>query len=247
MADFLDLFSGHAASYASFRPSYPPALAEALAAPCPGRALAVDVGCGSGQLAVLLAGVFDRVLAIDASAEQIAHAAPHPRVTYRVAPAEATGLGAGTCDLAVAAQAAHWFDLPRYWGEVKRILKPGGVAALVGYGLMRIAPDLDAVLDAFYHEGIGAFWSPGRLLVDDGYRGVAFPFRELPPPAVAMTDAWTRDRFLGYVATWSAVKTAESQGLDPMPAFIRDVERLWPDATAARPVRWPVLLRLGQV
>ena len=61
-------------------------------------------------------------------------------MTYRVAPAEASGLDDASCDLVVAAQAAHWFDLPRYWAEVARVLKPGGLAALVGYGLLRIDP-----------------------------------------------------------------------------------------------------------
>ena len=88
---------------------YPWAVAEALAACSPGRALAWDAGCGSGQLSVVLAEAFDQVVATDASAAQIAEAVPHPRVRYAVAPAEVSGLPDGTVDCAVAAQAAHWF------------------------------------------------------------------------------------------------------------------------------------------
>ena len=115
MTGFKDHFSGHAALYADCRPSYPPALAEALAEISPARGLALDCGCGSGQLSVLLAKRFERVEATDASAAQIGQAIAHPKVTYRVAPAEASGLGDASCDLVVAAQAVHWFDLPRYW------------------------------------------------------------------------------------------------------------------------------------
>jgi SAM-dependent methyltransferase len=245
MTGFKDHFSGHAALYADCRPSYPPALAEALAELSPARELVLDCGCGSGQLSVLLAGPFDHVEATDASAAQIAQAVPHSKVTYRVAPAEASGLAEASCDLVVAAQAAHWFDLPRYWAEVARVLKPGGVAALVGYGLLRIDPDLDAVVDAFYTEGVGRFWPPERRLVDGGYRDIEFPFREVPAAQVDMTADWNRAQFLGYIATWSAVKAAEKQGLDPLPAFSRTVAALWPDESQLRTIRWPLLLRVG--
>jgi SAM-dependent methyltransferase len=245
MTGFKDHFSGHAALYADCRPSYPPALAEALAELAPARGLALDCGCGSGQLSVLLAEPFDRVEATDASAAQIAQAVPHSKVTYKVAPAEASGLHDASCDLVVAAQAAHWFDLPRYWAEVARVLKPGGLAALVGYGLLRIDAELDAAVDAFYTDGVGRFWPPERRLVDGGYREIDFPFREVTPPLIDMTAEWSRAQFLGYVATWSAVKAAEKQGLDPLPAFTDAVRALWPDESRCRTVRWPLLLRVG--
>src|SRR5439155_16820661 len=112
---FKNHFSDRAAAYAARRPTYPPALAEFLAEVAPRRELAWDSGCGSGQLSVLLAGRFEQVIATDASAEQIAQARPHPKVRYAQAPAEASGLPAAVVDLAVAAQAAHWFDLAGYY------------------------------------------------------------------------------------------------------------------------------------
>src|SRR5205807_118012 len=84
------------------RPSYPAALVDFLARLAPETRLAWDAGCGSGQLSVLLAGPFDRVVATDASAEQIARAAPHPKVEYRCAPAGVSGLPARVVDLATA-------------------------------------------------------------------------------------------------------------------------------------------------
>lgn len=38
-------------------------------------------------------------------------------------------------DLLTTAQAAHWFDLEKFYVELKRILRPGGVVAIWGYGL----------------------------------------------------------------------------------------------------------------
>ncbi|MGZ6077978.1 MAG: methyltransferase domain-containing protein, partial [Myxococcaceae bacterium] len=93
---FKDHFSAMATGYAAHRPVYPRAVAEALSARSPGRGLAWDAGCGSGQLSVELGEVFDEVVATDASAAQIAAATPHPRVRYAVAPAEVSGLPDGS-------------------------------------------------------------------------------------------------------------------------------------------------------
>jgi ubiquinone/menaquinone biosynthesis C-methylase UbiE len=116
-ASFKDHFSTRSADYAAYRPTYPMALVDALAEACAGTEDALDVGCGTGQLSVLLARRFGRVIATDASAKQIEAADPHDGVEYRVATAEASGLPDASVDLVVAAQAAHWFDLPAFYRE----------------------------------------------------------------------------------------------------------------------------------
>ena len=82
-------YSPFAAQYAQSRPGYPAELFSDLAALVPGRDLAWDGATGNGQAAVAVAEHFDRVIATDASAEQIRHAHRHPRVEYRVATSEA--------------------------------------------------------------------------------------------------------------------------------------------------------------
>src|SRR5208282_5000395 len=79
---FKDHFSRQAAAYGRHRPRYPLELAAHLAAVAPGHTLALDLATGNGQAAVDLAAHFERVLASDASASQLAHAAPHARVHY---------------------------------------------------------------------------------------------------------------------------------------------------------------------
>ena len=106
---FKDLFSQHATDYAQFRPHYPPDLFAWLASIAPGRELAVDVGAGNGQAAVALAQHFDRVIAVDPSAKQIANApaSPTDQVLYQQGTAEYLGCDSGTADLLVAAQACE--------------------------------------------------------------------------------------------------------------------------------------------
>jgi SAM-dependent methyltransferase len=247
---FKDHFSQVAGAYATHRPSYPTALVDFLAPLAPATGLAWDTGCGSGQLSVLLAEQFERVWATDASDEQLARATAHPRVTYRRAPAEASGLADGVVDLATAAQAAHWFDLPSYYAEVRRVTRPGGVIALISYGVMMVAPDVDAVVRPFYHDVLGAYWPPERRHVDEGYRSLPFPFEELSSqvPDLEIRLEWRFADVVGYVGTWSAIWALQrAQGPSPLEAFHRALKRGWGPAERVRTVRWPLALRVGRV
>ena len=78
---------------------------------------------------------FAEVVATDASADQIAHARPHPRVTYRVTPAERSGLQDGWADLVTVGQAVHWFELKIFYEEVKRVGASGSAIAIWAYDL----------------------------------------------------------------------------------------------------------------
>jgi ubiquinone/menaquinone biosynthesis C-methylase UbiE len=71
---FKDHFSTRSADYASYRPTYPRELVDYLAGLCERTDVALDVGCGTGQLSVLLAERFPWVVATDASEQQIARA-----------------------------------------------------------------------------------------------------------------------------------------------------------------------------
>lgn len=103
------------------------------------RGHALDLGCGTGQLSVLLAGEFDRVTATDPSASQIASAGARGNIRYAIGTAEAIDLPPASLDLIVAAQAAHWFDLPAFYAEARRIAAPGAALALVSYGVPRLS------------------------------------------------------------------------------------------------------------
>ena len=248
-AGFKDHFSGAAEGYAEARPQYPDALIDRLAADLPPGAVAWDCGCGSGQLSVGLARRVGRVVATDASGAQIAQAAAHPQISYRVASAEASGLPAASVDLVVAAQAAHWFDLPAFYREIRRVAKPGGRVALVGYGPQHLpdAPAVDAALRAFYGETVGPYWPPERALVETGYADLDFPFADRPTEWLAIRQDWTLDRLLRFIATWSAVSAYRAAtGGDPLPLLAQQLAALWGPVERPRRVVWPLFLRLGR-
>jgi SAM-dependent methyltransferase len=242
-----DLFSTQSSEYARFRPTYPPALFAWLAGLAPTRSTAVDVGTGSGQAAVELADLFDRVIAIDPSEAQLAHATPHARVEYRCAPAEATGLPDAVSDLLVVAQALHWFEHERFFGEVRRVVSPGGVFAAWCYDLARITPEVDTIVHALGQVRLGPYWEPERRLVETGYRTLAVPFVEIAPPSFRMHLDWTFDHLVGYLRTWSPRQRYMKQhGTDPLDAILYDLRAAWGDAPS-RQVWWPLAVRAFRV
>jgi SAM-dependent methyltransferase len=248
MSGFKDHFSTGSDRYASYRPDYPAALFAWLAGRCTQHDTAWDCATGSGQAALGLVPHFRRVVASDASAEQIRHAVPHPAIDYRVAPAEASGLADRSVDLVAVAQAAHWFDLPRFYAEAARVLKPGGVLALWGYGRVVLPGEMDAPFQRFYAETVGPYWPPERKLIDDAYRSLDFPFAEIAAPAFAIGVEWTLPRLLDYLSTWSAVKRYQAaRGHDPLPALRTGLQPRWGDPEAARQLQWPIFLRVGRV
>lgn len=245
---FKDHFSGHAATYSMFRPTYPPPLFEWLAETAPRRDRAWDAGTGSGQAAAGLVEHFARVVATDASAAQLGHATPHPRVEYRVAPADASGLPAAWADVVTVAQALHWFDLPRFFGEAKRVLAPDGLLAVWCYGDCRVDdPAVDRIVHRYNRDTVEDYWPPERDLVLTEYRRIPFPFREEPAPSFRLEAAWTLPQLAGYLRSWSATtRYAKALGRDPVIAVEEGLERAWGPPHSARRVSWPLTIRAGR-
>lgn len=246
--EFQDHFSHVAANYTKYRPDYPVELFAYLSSIAPGHACAWDCGTGSGQSAVALAPYFQQVIATDPSAEQIRHAEPRSNVHYAVAPAEKTEIPGDTVDLITVAQALHWFDLPTFYGEVRRVSRPGAVLACWCYGLLQAAPEIDALLRTLYADTLGSCWPPERALVDEEYRTVPFPFDEESPPTFRMTHDWDLPRLVGYLRTWSATQRYLAQhGVDPVAQISDRLETLWGDPAQCRRIVWPVSLRVGRI
>lgn len=243
---FKDHFSTQAETYAKARPTYPAALFAELARLAPGKSLAWDAGTGNGQAAVALAAHFERVVATEPSAAQLAQGVPHPRVAYHQSAESAPMLGDASVDLVTVAQAAHWFDRPKFYAEVKRVLRPGGVVALWTYELCAITPQIDAAVGRFYKGPIGPYWPPERLHCESGYRELDFPFAEQPFPRFAMELEWTMAGFTAYLRSWSAVaRFSKEKGFDPVTGLEGELAPLWGDRT--RKVGWPLSGRLGKV
>lgn len=150
-------FSATADNYRRYRPSYPSDLFDWLAAETGlGKGASVaDVGCGTGISTRLLAARGYDAVGIDPNQEMLQQArAEGGAVRYVLGEASRTGLPDASVDLATAAQAYHWFDVPASLVEFRRILRPGGACAafwnLRGAGLF--IDGYDALLRAHASE-----------------------------------------------------------------------------------------------
>jgi SAM-dependent methyltransferase len=245
---FKDHFSGHAASYAAYRPGYPPALFTFLETLTPGRDLAWDCATGNGQAALSLAEIFARVVATDASRQQLDNATPHPKVEYRVATAESSGLPDRSVDILAVAQAVHWFDFDRFYGEARRVLAPGGAIAVWTYNLLRGTPAISALVDRLAREISGAYWPPERRWVDEEYRTLPFPFPEVHAPVFEHTESWDLHRLVAYLLTWSAnVRYQAATGKDPLAEIAPELAAAWGDPGETRTLTWPIYMRAGRL
>lgn len=240
---FADHFSGHAALYVAARPTYPDSLIAEIAGLAAGRTQAWDVGTGNGQSAVMLAKHFDAVFASDASASQIAQAFPDERVTYAAEPAEECSLADQSCDLILASQCIHWFDHPHFFAEAKRVLRPGGLLAAIGYGWFYVDPQIDEIVGRTLLKPLEPHWQAGNWLLIDGYRALDFPGREIRLTPAAIHLAWNRDQFCNYVRSWSAVQRLGEQVAER--AFA-ELARAWPDGER-RHVVMPIVSRAARI
>lgn len=243
-----DNFSSQSASYARFRPGYPDQLFSFLFQHCRGFDNAWDCATGNGQIALQLVERFRQVEATDISENQLKNALQHLRIHYSVQAAETPAFGDAFFDLVVVGQAAHWFALDRFYASARKVMKPGGLLALVGYNLLKIDPAVDALIHELYVNVLGsAYWDAERRLVDASYTTIPFPFEEIPFPEMSMTYEWTRDHFTGYLGTWSAVQHFTKQnGYSPVDdKFLDALADVWPEGEV-KTVRFPIFGRVGR-
>lgn len=244
---FKDHFSVASSDYARYRPRYPAALFDWLAAQAPARLLAWDVATGNGQAALELSTRFARVIASDASAAQLEAATPCAKVEYRHEPAERCSLSDASADLVTVAQALHWMDHPRFFAEATRVLRPDGVLAVWCYEVFETTPAVDEVVSRFYHHVVGEYWPPERRWIETGYADLVMPLPRVDAPDFEMSLRWDLDALLGYVGTWSAVnRYRAARGVDPLPALRAELAPVWGAPEAPRDVRWPLKLHIAR-
>lgn len=130
----LQRFSGFAGLYDDHRPSPPPRLGPLLARYAGvERPVVVDLGSGTGLSTRWAAGWAARVIGVEPNPDMRAVALAHatPAAEYVDGFGHATGLPAGFADVVLAVQAMHWMEPASTHAEVARILRPGGVFAII--------------------------------------------------------------------------------------------------------------------
>ncbi len=123
-------FGPVAEAYDRARPSYPAEAAAWLVGPK--RSAVLELGAGTGKLTELLVAAGHDVVATDPLPEMLGKLRSRvPGARAAVATAERIPVASRSADVVVSAQAFHWFDHDVALAEIARVLRPGGVLALV--------------------------------------------------------------------------------------------------------------------
>lgn len=221
--------------YAHARPFYHrSALALAARQLSIGHArLAIDVACGTGLSTQALLEIADNVIAIDASAPMLRAARPRPRARYLVAAAEQIPLGDAAADLATVGAAFHWFDQPRAFAELARVLRSDAGLAVYSdffYGQLSGQPAFaswlkEAYLPRYPTPPRHAYFDPAAALTA-GFGDVGYAEDDIHIP---LTPAQLADYLLSQSNAATAIEAGaigadmlRNQILDEIAAFFPD-------------------------
>jgi SAM-dependent methyltransferase len=229
-------FDAWAPDYDRYRPRYPHALFDHIAAKLalPAQPQVADLGAGTGRASLAMAERGWHVTAVEPGGpmlEVLRARAADARLSVRTAqaPAERTGLPAAAVDLVTAAQAFHWFDRPRAVAEMARILRPRGGVAL----FWNVRDETRSAFVAGYHELLQAWFGDadtGRHAQAGRATGRhethaaltdAPEFGEVELDEVAHELSMTADDFVGMAFTASYVQSLEPPDQDRFGAELK--------------------------
>ncbi|XAR62342.1 hypothetical protein NMG60_11017068 [Bertholletia excelsa] len=243
-----DLFQKQGKIYRKSRPNYPEELYQFIASKTPFHHLAWDVGTGSGQAAVALAGIFKNVVATDTSQGQLDFAPKLPNVRYQRTPPNMSAAeleqqvsDQGGVDLVTVAQAMHWFDLPSFHRE--------------GATTPEISDKVDSIFNRVYFMDSRSYWSSGRNLIVDRYRSIDFPFEpadgcdHMGPFEFKAERLMDLEDYLAYTRSGSAYRTARDKGVELLTDdVVEEFKQAWGDGgNCQKIIKFPVYLRIGKV
>lgn len=161
------VFDRVADAYEAGRPGYPDELYRALAEVSGVRldgATAVDVGAGTGKLALALRARGSRVVAVDPGAEMLARlrAKGAAGVAAVRGDGNALPLAGRSADLVTYGQSWHWLDPVASIAEARRVLRPGGAIAACWNLAHAAQADWLAAYEERLAEACPTYWGPAR-------------------------------------------------------------------------------------
>ncbi|XP_076436873.1 putative methyltransferase DDB_G0268948 [Babylonia areolata] len=247
-------------AYVKYRPTYGSDVSQTIINFCQENpsakfSLAIDIGCGSGQSTIPLTHHFRKVVGLDVSDAQISKAPSHiPNLSFQVGPAEdLCFVDSGSVDLVTVATALHWIDLQRFYPEVERVLRPGGVLAAYCYGVA--CPDEPLARDIvvwFCNDLLSPYWSERVKHVFQHYRSISLPFPGWRRnDSLKIEKCWSVEELVGFLSSMSAYQKYISH--NPSSCAMADLKRrlkaIYQDGKGEEKrmrVTWPVFMLMGR-
>ena len=243
-------FSSESREYSYARPKYPNDLFKFLDEITPSKDLAWDCATGNGQAAISLCKYFKKVIASDASKNQIDNAFDRDNINYEVFLAEKPNIQNNSVNLITVAMAVHWFDFEMFYREARRVSRSSGIIALWAYGMQKISPEIDKISERLNVGGdiLGNYWPKEVKFVKEEYKTIPFPFKEIKAPKFEIKVDWNLNNLFDYMQTWSAVKRFYAKNkCDPLSVVKEDLKNLWGKDDEIKLVKWDLNLRVGSI
>ena len=229
----VDLFTGTARYYAQFRIPYPETLLSRLrAATTPtGTGRLIDLGCGTGEIAVKLSPYFRDVVGVDPNPGMLDEAraraarAECRNVAWRLHTAEELMLEPASVELVTIAAAFHWMDRALVARRCARWLAPGRTLAVLGSNSpwtgtaewQALARDVMRRWTGGKRRAGSDTFAPAErhedILAREGF--------DLESIDVCIDHTWTLDTFLGYLRSTSFASREVLGAVDDFDADMR--------------------------
>ena len=251
MSNSTTRFSDRVEDYVKYRPHYPEGIPGYLSTVYSFHSSwdVADIGSGTGISAELFLRNGNRVYAVEpnaamrGAAEELLGAGGTGRAAMADSgaagrfisvdgTAEATGLAAESIQLIIAGQAFHWFDPVRSKAEFTRILRPGGVVALIWNERLADTPFEREYDELIQHYGKDYKTTNHRNIADLQIADFFYP------GAVALAQFANEQRFdfEGLKGRLLSSSYMPKEGPD-YPAMLQDLERLFARHQGAGQVR----------
>jgi ubiquinone/menaquinone biosynthesis C-methylase UbiE len=198
-------------------------------------ATVLDLGAGTGKLTQILADRYARVIAVEPLDELRAILAERvPAADVRAGVAERIPVGDAEVDAVFAGQSFHWFANDVALGEIARVLRPGGVLAM----LWNRSDDPSPLPEA-YRKRLAALHDEGRPPPIDEDILKRFPFGKEHEDEVRHKQVSSWDDVLAFAASvsWIAKRDDRSQILEELAQLLPPGEYVFPLVTE---VAWTI-------
>ena len=157
-------------------------------------------------------------------------------------PSEVLNYEEGTVDLITVCQAVHWFDIPKFYKEVDRVLKPSGVLAVIGYDKPSVcensigmtleqANNLNDLHNKISFETLKPYWAPEIDMVTSSYDQLpTIPYETIERRKDFFVDVdGTIEEFAGDILTDSGFHKfrqikGDEKAMEMFETFVKDTE-----------------------
>ncbi|MEQ4720624.1 class I SAM-dependent methyltransferase [Nonomuraea sp. B19D2] len=208
------LFAGTGVFYARFRPGYPRAFFDDLVRRfgLDGSGRLLDLGCGTGQLTIPLAGHVAEAVGVDPEPDMLAEAAQQAlaagigNVTWvRGSSADLPG-GLGRFRLVTMGRSFHWMDREQVLGALAGMVADEGGVVIANDGcLARPVTPWQHAIEEVQHRFLGPLPQAGAGTPDTPHETVLAqsPFMDVSRVVHEFERSWTADQIIGYLYSTS--------------------------------------------